>query len=503
MTFSQRNTQLLWLAALVAAGGALLAGVFFSLPLELPLLGLAGGALLLYLAGRFPEWFLVAALFASQWKDVWFFQRFNGVFDLTLVMLLFLAGGLVWRILIEFLRSGSKQFRLLFFGQSNQIVAYLLFAGIVSGSYFYTDAPGYGGSKLIRFLFIGGFLLFSPFFLILTEADFRRFARIFLGFAGVTAIQLVGNLELHGQDVSTDITKIGSGWLMGMAIILMVFYPVVQSRKAQRALFVVLLPLLIGGLMASAARGPILAMFAALVIGSITWMREGRLKARTVLILLSIFVAGIGAAFFVLRQADAGKFDAKATEFKSIFSRGSASGSAGDRLNFYQSTLEAIPDHLYFGMGVGSWGRFYYGSDTRGYPHDSILEILFEEGLVGLLAYLGLLLLVGVASVRMLRATRSHFIALPLLVLFSVLVSLTSGDLDDNRVQWLWIGVTLTVCRMVCLQFKARRVARRDFRRRPAERTPFRAIPAYSPQFENVRGTMTKRGRPWREKFVY
>ena len=50
----------LLLALLLVTGGALLLSSFFSLPLELTLLGVAGLGLSLYLAVRAPELFLVA-----------------------------------------------------------------------------------------------------------------------------------------------------------------------------------------------------------------------------------------------------------------------------------------------------------------------------------------------------------------------------------------------------------------------------------------------------------
>jgi O-antigen ligase len=496
---SPRN---LLFALLLVAGSALLLCVYWNLPLELPLLGLAGLGLLLYFGVPCPEWFLVAALFAPQWKTFWIFRTLDRFVDLTVAMLLCLAAALIWRVLMRSGQSNSCDLRTIFFGQGNQVLAFLVFAVIVAASYFYTSAPDYGASKLIRFLTIGALLLIAPFFLILTEDNLRRFGRIFAGFSGATAIQLISTLEMRTQNANSDITRIGAGWLMGMAVILVLFYPLVPSRRGQRTLYVFMLPLPIAGLVASAARGPIVALSIAVLIGLATWLRQGQLRGRTALVLSLLFVAGFGGAYFALRQADLGKYSSKAGEFKTLFTEGASTGSAGKRLGYYRTTLAAIPNHLLLGTGVGSWSMFYFRNDSRNYPHNLFLEIAFEEGLVGLTAFAAFLLLVGVSTVRMLRASRYHFLVLGLMVSYCVLVSLFSGDLDDNRLLWLWIGVTLSICRTVRLPLSSGPFARKSFRR--TSDTPISPdIPAFSGGFAVNGHSIPKRSRAWREQSVY
>jgi O-antigen ligase len=492
----------LFVFVLFVTGSVLLVCVYLQLPLALPVLGLAGVCVLLYLGGHYPEWFLVGALFAPQWKTLWLLRTVDRFADLTAAMLLCLAAGLTWRAFLMLGRSPFWNMRKVFLGQTNQILAFVIFAAILAASYFHTSAPDYGASKVLRFLLIGSLLLISPFFLIVTEDNLRRFARIFVGFSGATAIQLIAGLETRVQDENTDITRIGAGWLMGMAIILLLFYPLVRSRRGQRALFIFMLPLCIAGLVASAARGPLVAVLIAVLVGSVTWFRQGRLRGRTAVVLLLLFMAGFGGAYFTLRQADLGKYTAKAGEFKTLFTEGASSGSAGKRLDFYRTTLPAIPDHLLLGTGVGSWSMFYYRNDLRNYPHNLFLEIAFEEGLIGLSAFCAFLFSAGVSTFWMLRASRSHFLALGLMVFYCVLVSMFSGDLDDNRVLWLWIGVALAISRTVRLSLAVGRVPRRTFRQPSGNNCPYRGVPAFPGRFATEGHSVSKRSRVWREKFV-
>jgi O-antigen ligase len=500
----------LLLALLLVTGGALLLSSFFSLPLELTLLGVAGLGLSLYLAVRAPELFLVASIFAPQWKTFWIFKSLGQFGDLTIAMLLCLAAGLAWRVMLWFGRLRYGQIRDLFSQQLGPILAYLVFAALVTASYFYTSAPNYGGSKLLRFLLIGTLFLMAPSFILFTEDNFLRFARLFMGFSAVTAIQLVTNLETRTADAENDITRIGAGWLMGMAILILLFYPLTRNRKWQRALVIFLLPLFLAGLMASAARGPMVAVGIAVLIGVAKLLKEGTLRVATALILLFILVTGIGGAYLVLRQTDLGKYTAKAGELEVLFTQGSSSGSAGKRVDFYRATLAALPNQPLIGTGIGSWSTFYFGNDQRNYPHNLFLEIAFEQGLVGLAAFLTLLTLVGVATYRMIRASRSHFLVLGLLILYCAIISMFSGDLDDNRLLWMWIGVTLAVCRLVQLRVQTfRSMQRAAARRAPAAAPRPYGAPAFprhlasARRLDSERYSLQKKDRAWREKFVF
>jgi O-antigen ligase len=130
-------------------------------------------------------------------------------------------------------------------------------------------------------------------------------------------------------------------------------------------------------------------------------------------------------------------------------------------LDFYSRTVAAIPDNLWLGQGVGSWGAFYYGRDTRGYPHNLLLETAFEEGAVGAILLLMFLSFLAIAIRRMLVVTDSQFGVLAGLLVYCVSVSMFSGDLDDNRLLWFWAGIILAVCRNAYLEDRWRNLLSR------------------------------------------
>ena len=67
-----------------------------------------------------------------------------------------------------------------------------------------------------------------------------------------------------------------------------------------------------------------------------------------------------------------------------------ASRMAMMRYAFYQP-FENMSNFL-FGNGVGSFGLYYNGEDARGYPHNILLEIFFELGLLGLIIFFFLMI---------------------------------------------------------------------------------------------------------------
>src|ERR1700692_1914206 len=274
----------------------LVVSAYFNLPLELTLLGLAAMTVVPYLIVRFPEWFLVGALFVPQWKTILGFNSAGGSVDPTVIMLICLSVGLLWRVMMWFGRIGYGELRGMFSKLYLQVGAFAVFAAILTVSYSYTNAPIYGGTKLFRFLFIGTLLFISPFFILLKESDVLNFARLFVGFGTVTAIGLIGSLEMRSRTADTDITKIGAGWLVGMAILLLIFYPLTQNKRWQRALFIFLMPLLVGGLMAAAARGPMVALTFCVFLGMGNLIIVGKLRSSVAILTVLFLIMGVGIA---------------------------------------------------------------------------------------------------------------------------------------------------------------------------------------------------------------
>jgi O-antigen ligase len=418
--------------------GALLGGANVLLVIG----GAAAGVVFLWLAFREPALFLVAVLFAPQLKAYWPLQRLDHVVDLTVTMLAGLALGVGWR-LMKYLARIDRTPRPKF-GELPKwpLFGFAVFAAVVAISYSYTPAVSYGGTELLRFLGIGTLMLIAPFVILRSDQDLRRFVVLFLGAGIILALQMIVHVDDRQSGSTTDITRIGAGWLMGMLILLALYYRPFRRPAHNTAQAWILVPIFSFALIASAARGPIVALLVVLVLNLAT---SAKMFSRLVLTALLLGVSTY-AAFSVFRQIDPSRYNSKVNQMADLVEGKSTTGSAAARLTFYRQTLAAIPDHLVLGGGIGSWSVFYYGADERGYPHNLLLQIAFEQGVLGIAALGFFLATMAAVSLQMLRKTGTRYAVFPSLVLFCVIVSMFSGDLDDNRILWYWAGVTLAVC---------------------------------------------------------
>jgi O-antigen ligase len=439
--------------------------------------GAAAGILFLWFAFGEPVIFLVAVLFAPQLKAYWPLQRLDHVVDLTVMMLVGLALGVGWRLLKDLARIDRSTRPKFAEVPKWPLFGFAVFAAAIAASYSYTPAVSYGETELLRFLGIGTMMLVAPLVLIRSEQDLRRFVVFFLGAGLILGLQMILHVDDRQSGATTDITRIGAGWLMGMLILLALYYRPFQKPSHNTAEAWILVPIFSFALIASAARGPIVALLVVLILNLAT---SAKMFSRLVLTALLLGVSTY-AAFSVFRQIDPSRYNSKVSQIADLVEGKSTTGSAAARLTFYRQTIAAIPDHLVIGGGLGSWSVFYYGADERGYPHNLFLQIAFEQGLLGIATLGFFLATMAAVSLRMLRKTGTRYAVFPSLVLFCVIVSMFSGDLDDNRILWYWAGVTLAVCAIVRFRAGDWPLERFTFRR-PVE-TP---VPSLTPMSAEV-----------------
>jgi O-antigen ligase len=98
------------------------------------------------------------------------------------------------------------------------------------------------------------------------------------------------------------------------------------------------------------------------------------------------------------------------------------------------------------GWGIGGWSMYYYSEDNRVYPHNLVLEVLVEEGLLGFITLAYLLMTVSKTLRSNLEIVEEHCPYLLPLWIYLVLITMFSGDIDDNRFVWFWCAAVLAGC---------------------------------------------------------
>jgi O-antigen ligase len=195
-------------------------------------------------------------------------------------------------------------------------------------------------------------------------------------------------------------------------------------------------------LLIASARAPMLAMVAAVVLPLALGLRvtERRLLASRALV--AGFVLSIAMAA-VLLQVAADYSDSLPTfqRFTAWFGDDSMGRSASQRLEAWTGSWDLWLRQPFLGSGAGSWPIRYYGLDVARYPHNLILEVLVEFGVVGLL----LLAVVAIVaarhtSVRHLRED-PFLMCAAMLCISTFLHAMTSEDITGNRNLFAMFGL--------------------------------------------------------------
>jgi O-antigen ligase len=111
------------------------------------------------------------------------------------------------------------------------------------------------------------------------------------------------------------------------------------------------------------------------------------------------------------------------------------------RMAYYKDAFNIWMDHPIFGAGIGSFPVMTGAGDTRGYPHNLVLELLVELGLVGLLIY-ALFLFYGVKmlfKILFIESPQSFFVFMVFMTSF--MDAFISSDITDHRFMMLALGL--------------------------------------------------------------
>jgi O-antigen ligase len=122
-------------------------------------------------------------------------------------------------------------------------------------------------------------------------------------------------------------------------------------------------------------------------------------------------------------------------------SSGTVDESAMERVNRFSFSYDKIfasLQSLFFGYGLGSYGVMYTGTDAKSYPHNVLLEIWFETGLIGIFAILPF-------CIYVIYVSRKHISSNPFawIIFFIILNFMKSGSLVDLRVFFGFLAIMM------------------------------------------------------------
>jgi len=107
-------------------------------------------------------------------------------------------------------------------------------------------------------------------------------------------------------------------------------------------------------------------------------------------------------------------------------------GFKNDRPTLYKMAIIDIDQRsLFFGKGTGNFGYLYLKEDSQVYPHNIFIEILYENGLIGIILFM-LILIPGFIKIIKQSQFNNKINFLFVVFLYFLINAQFSGDLGIN-----------------------------------------------------------------------
>jgi O-antigen ligase len=305
-------------------------------------------------------------------------------------------------------------------------------------------SPGeaYGSTKVQLYIADNLVFMVGAIFVGASRSGLRLALSILLIIAACGAILLVFKLlsgGLHATfdsrfSLSADEYPIYLGRESADGIILAIYVVLAATRLWARMAAVAVLPLLFVALIASGSRGPVVAFVVGLIVffGLIATSREARRR------LLLVGAGLLGAAVVVplaLPSSSIGR------AISTLLGSGAGLSSNG-RSELWAKAFAGFAKHPLFGLGTGGFASL---NPTLPYPHNLLLEMSVELGLVGALIIIGVIASFATRLLIVWRKMngRDKIEAATLIALFVMIFvnALFSGAIQDNAELWVWGGM--------------------------------------------------------------
>ena len=295
-------------------------------------------------------------------------------------------------------------------------------------------------------------LTFGPLLLaaFIIASDLHRIRRFFLAIVLFAIWIMIESVFVYLRNGGVGFISamggnyLGIGYTCGMGGLIVLTNALFESKGvSNKLLMMTLFSLFLCIMIVAGGRGPLLSMVVAALIPVVFAFRFSITKLikvkRYIFPLLGIIVLAIVLIGYLFIE----KHVAMTTLSRVfvLFEPGMGS-SGGARMSMWLGSLPLWGDNPLFGSGIGGYPIIMGYGDFRSYPHNIFLEIMVELGLVGLFFFITLLF-VGLRSLGTLQIVRNDPIRLIILMLFTFTLggALISGDLHDNRLLFMVIGL--------------------------------------------------------------
>ncbi len=327
------------------------------------------------------------------------------------------------------------------------VLGLALFVGLA-----WTSAPTYGLRKAYRFIGICVPYLLLPTFFVRSRKDGHAMIRMIILVGTLAAVAVIALPRSYLAQITYGSgyargTVLGSNPIipavmisMGLISLLCSFVVRGSASRWLRYSGLFVLPVGVVAILKTGTRSGLLGLLVTAMVLPFLSGRRTRTKGMFVLVVAIPLALGFG---FVFTQSTSSK----------VLERWSSLGQADPtqslvevRLDYYKFCLLNWWKRPMFGHGSGSFAVDKYGWDEPAYPHNIVLEAMYETGLVGTMGLLTFLLVttrIGLRGLRQATTPQDRLLVLVpcVLVLMLLIQGMMHWDLDGVRLLYLFAGL--------------------------------------------------------------
>ena len=238
------------------------------------------------------------------------------------------------------------------------------------------------------FGFLSGYIIFVM-LIFLKDINPERFWNIFNFFSALSAIALLLILPIYyslSNDLNSDYRSIYLSIPFFLSITIFDIYYKQFYCKVEMKYYIfniIILLLCLFAIIISGARGPIIALLFSVIVMNL-FHKKGLSR---ILFLSFIFFISSYIFFFLFYDKFGYLIERTGLRFLTLFDGGFEGNERYELLNFSLEKISNSFSDLMFGFGFASFGQEYFGIPVYAYPHNIIIEVLFELGLVGMIFF--------------------------------------------------------------------------------------------------------------------
>jgi O-antigen ligase len=303
----------------------------------------------------------------------------------------------------------------------------------------------YGIQKIELFFLIGVLPYIVGVIVGFVRRDLELFFRVFVAMVVAAAVYnsfLIASGAANQQfssrySLDESIDVIGLGRTMGAVALILLFMIVRATSASRRVLLAIALAPVAITFVSSGSRGPVIGMVVALP-SLLLWRAASPAVARR--LAASLVAVGALAVVAVVWLVPPEATQRSLSIFQTTHEEGDTS-----RFLLWSEAIHAFSSSVTHSLvGIGTGG--YAAISTTGaiYPHNIVLEVGTELGVLGLLALAAFVLSVVVRLLRLLRGggeTAGWAGLLLTLFVFALVNAKFSGYVPYNSGLWLWGGI--------------------------------------------------------------